>query len=141
MPEGSNNPFGIKAVGSQPFVEAWTHETVHGKDVQVRAKFRKFGSINEAFVEHARLLANAGPYAHARTFLNDPDAFARALTGVYATADNYGDGLVNEMKALNLYQYDVRPKKQDTAPAPITEKTLPPQPEPTEERLKSIWNQ
>jgi flagellum-specific peptidoglycan hydrolase FlgJ len=118
MPKDSNNPFGIKAAGNQPFVEARTHETVGGKDVEVTAKFRKFGSIGEAFDEHARLLATARPYANARNFASDPDAFARALTGVYATAPRYGDILIREMKAHNLYQYDLKPGQQDAAKTP-----------------------
>jgi Mannosyl-glycoprotein endo-beta-N-acetylglucosaminidase len=106
MPAGSNNPFGIKAVGNQPFVEAHTHETIKGKDVVIVARFRKFGSIADAFDSHGRLLGTAKPYEHARTLVGDPDAFADALTGVYATAPNYGSVLKNLMKKYNLYQYD-----------------------------------
>lgn len=106
MPAGSNNPFGIKAVGNQPFVEAHTHESIKGKDVEIVARFRKFDSIADAFDAHGRLLATAKPYEHARTLASDPDAFADALTGVYATAPNYGAVLKSLMKKYNLYQYD-----------------------------------
>lgn len=106
MPSGSNNPFGIKAVGGQPYVEAHTHEVVHGKTITIVAKFRKFASINDAFDEHGRLLATDKHYVHARTVARDPDAFADALTGVYATAPNYGAILKRTMKSFNLYQYD-----------------------------------
>jgi hypothetical protein len=71
-----------------------------------RAHFRKFASLNEAFDQHGELLATARPYAHARTLVNDPNAFADALTGVYATDPNYGSLLKSLMRSHNLYQYD-----------------------------------
>lgn len=106
MPTGSNNPFGIKALAGQPYVESQTHEVINGKDIIVIAKFRKFASINEAFDQHGKLLATASPYAHARTLVGNPNAFADALTGVYATDPYYGTSLKRIMKAYNLYQYD-----------------------------------
>jgi len=106
MPSGSNNPFGIKAVAGEPFVEAQTREVIDGKDVTIKAKFRKFASMNDAFDQHGRLLATAKPYAHARTLIGNPDAFADALTGVYATDPNYGTLLKRIMKTHDLYQYD-----------------------------------
>jgi hypothetical protein len=106
MPSGSSNPFGIKATGSDPFVEASTREVVNGQDVTIVAKFRKFASIDDAFDQHGRLLATARPYAQARTQIGNPDAFADALTGVYATDPNYGTALKGIMKTYNLYQYD-----------------------------------
>jgi hypothetical protein len=106
MPVDSNNPFGIKAAAGQPFVEANTHEVNRGQSVRVVARFRKFASLNEAFDQHGKLLATASPYAHAQTLSDDPDAFADALTGVYATDPNYGSLLKSLMKSHNLYQYD-----------------------------------
>ncbi len=106
MPTGSNNPFGIKAVDTQPFVEASTKEYVKGQWITVQAKFRKFDSLDDAFEEHGQLLATGKPYANARKHLDDPDAFADALTGVYATDPDYGGKLKRTMKANKLYQYD-----------------------------------
>jgi hypothetical protein len=106
MPKGSNNPFGIKAVGNQPYVEAHTREVINGKDVTIVARFRAFDSMNDAFDQHGRLLATAKPYAHARTVVDNPDAFADALTGVYATDPRYGSVLKSAMTKYNLYQYD-----------------------------------
>lgn len=106
MPAGSNNPFGIKATAGDPYVEAHTREVVHGKSITIVAKFRKFASLNDAFNDHGRLLATASPYAHARTLASDPNAFADALTGVYATDPNYGTALKRIMKSHNLYRYD-----------------------------------
>jgi len=100
MPAGSNNPFGIKARNGDPYVEAWTTEHVGGKDVRVVQRFRAFSSLDEAFEAHGRLLANGRPYANARTHLNDPAAFANALTGVYATDPNYGTKLISQFPRL-----------------------------------------
>jgi flagellum-specific peptidoglycan hydrolase FlgJ len=106
MPYGSNNPFGIKAAQGQPYVEAHTREVVSGKDVTIVARFRKFDSIAQAFDEHGRLLANHRAYVRAMKVADNPDAFADALTGVYATDPRYGTVLKAAMKRYNLYQYD-----------------------------------
>ena len=106
MPRDSNNPFGIKASKGQPFVEAMTREVINGQNVMVRAKFRKYDSIAQAFDEHGRLLATRRPYAHAMSLAGNPDAFADALTGVYATDPRYGTILKLIMKKYNLYRYN-----------------------------------
>lgn len=100
MPRGSNNPFGIKAREGQPYVEAMTTEHVNGRDIRIVQKFRKFSSMDEAFDEHARLLATGRPYAHARQFENNPTAFAGALQGVYATDPNYAAKLTRQFPTL-----------------------------------------
>lgn len=110
MPKGSNNPFGMKAVAGQPSVVVPTREYIGGKFVIVRAAFRVFASLAEAFSEHGRLLAQAKPYAKAREKLPDPFAFADALTGVYATDPKYGEKLKTLIRAYNLTQYDRAPK-------------------------------
>jgi flagellum-specific peptidoglycan hydrolase FlgJ len=111
MPPGSNNPFGIKAAPGEPFVIAQTAEYVNGKQVFVQAKFRKFDTLADAFDRHGKLLATAQVYAKARHVATDPDAFARALQGVYATDPQYANKLIARMKQYNLYKYDlVRPK-------------------------------
>ena len=106
MPPGSLNPFGYKAVAGQPSVMVRTHEYIHGRYVSILAPFRKFASLAEAFDEHGRLLATAQPYAAARAKLPNADAFADALTGVYATDPHYGATLKSVMRGGNLYQYD-----------------------------------
>jgi flagellum-specific peptidoglycan hydrolase FlgJ len=106
MPRGSNNPFGIKAGKGQPFVEAQTREVIGGKSVTVVAKFRKFDSMAQAFDEHGRLLATSRYYTRAMSLAANPDSFADALTGVYATDPRYGSVLKSVMRKDNLYQYD-----------------------------------
>ena len=106
MPAGSNNPFGIKATPGQPSVMASTREEIHGRSVYIKAPFRAFTSINEAFDEHGKLLANHPAYALARAHLTDPDAYARALTGHYATDSQYGEKLISFIRNNELYQYN-----------------------------------
>lgn len=108
MPPGSNNPFGIKAGAGQPSVTVRTREVdKHGHDYFINAPFRKFATIAEAFDEHGRLLATSSHYAGARSKLPDADAFADALTGVYATDPHYGALLKSVMHGGNFHQYDL----------------------------------
>jgi len=106
MPPGSNNPFGIKARPGDPFVTVRTREQDRdGHDYFIETAFRKFGSIAEAFDAHGALL-NKPVYARARAALPDPDRFADALTGVYATDRGYGKALRAVMHGSNFCQYD-----------------------------------
>ncbi|HLJ50455.1 MAG TPA: glucosaminidase domain-containing protein [Bryobacteraceae bacterium] len=106
MPPGSNNPFGIKAAGNEPFVESRTHEVIHGRTITITAKFRKFDSLDQAFFEHGSLLANSPHYHQVMALKDNPTAFADALTGVYATAPNYGTELKSLMQQYNLCRYE-----------------------------------
>lgn len=106
MPPGSNNPFGIKAVGDQPSVESATREVIKGESITIEAKFRAFDSLTQAFEEHGRLLATAPVYKEAMKQVDNPDAFADALTGVYATDPNYGFTLKWVMQNYGMSQYD-----------------------------------
>jgi hypothetical protein len=109
MPPDSNNPFGIKAVGDQPGVEAKTREVVSGQDITIQAKFRKFATISEAFDQHGKLLATNNVYKPAMAKKDDPEAFADALTGVYATDPQYGTTLKYVMKTYNFTMHDPPP--------------------------------
>lgn len=107
MPSRSNNPFGIKAARGQQFVMASPQEeTRDHKMVPIMAPFRFFASMDEAFDQHGRLLAKHPAYKLARQYLNNPDAYARALTHHYASDDGYGEKLVKNMKTYNLYKYN-----------------------------------
>ncbi len=97
MPVGSNNPFGIKAKAGQPFVESETKEFIDGEMQTVKQKFAKFDSLEDAFDAHAKLLATGAAYADARKQKGDPQAFADALTGTYATDPQYGQKLKSLM--------------------------------------------
>lgn len=106
MPPDSHNPFGIKAAAGQPFVMCMTTEHINGRDIRVAQNFRKFDTLTDAFDLHGKLLATSHYYATAMTMVDDPNSFAHALTGVYATDPKYGVKLITIMKAQNLYQYD-----------------------------------
>ena len=108
MPPGSNNPFGIKAVGNQPSVMANTWEvTKDGRRVREVQPFRKFASIDEAFDRHAKLLATAKPYEDARRTLPNAVEFARAIGPRYATDPDYGETISKIITSNNLTAYDV----------------------------------
>ena len=107
MPPGSNNPFGIKARPGDPAVTVQTREVDgNGNSYYINAPFRKFNSIAEAFDFHGELLATSGHYKAAMAAAGDPNAFADALTGVYATDPHYGTALKQIMKGSDLYQLD-----------------------------------
>jgi Mannosyl-glycoprotein endo-beta-N-acetylglucosaminidase len=106
MPPGSNNPFGIKATAQQDAVDSGTHEVVNGETITITARFRKFDSLADAFDQHGKLLATASPYTRAMKVTQDPDAFADALTGVYATDPNYGFTLKWVIKNYGFAQFD-----------------------------------
>jgi peptidoglycan hydrolase-like protein with peptidoglycan-binding domain len=106
MPPGSNNPFGIKARRGDPSVSTGTDEVINGRRIRIRAGFRAFASIADAFDHHGRLLATGRPYRNARGALPDPDAFADALTGVYATDPSYGRKLRSLMGANSFYRFN-----------------------------------
>lgn len=108
MPPGSNNPFGMKtrAGKNDPFVSITTKEWSRLRGYyNVVQNFRKFDSIAAAFTAHADLLLQP-VYAKARAKLPDVDAFADALTSVYATDPNYGKSLRAVIHGSNLLQYD-----------------------------------
>jgi flagellum-specific peptidoglycan hydrolase FlgJ len=106
MPPSSNNPFGIKAVADQPAVESATREVIAGASINISARFRKFESLTEAFDQHGKLLATAAVYKPAMAKALDPDAFADALTGVYATDPQYGFTLKWVIHNYSFTKYD-----------------------------------
>lgn len=107
MPSGSNNPFGIKAVNGMQSVTSYTKEYLNGKWVTIPQHFAKFATIGLAFDYHARMLATSPYYVKAMHAMN-PQAFAQALQGVYATDPQYASKLLGLMHVYNLYQYDVK---------------------------------
>jgi flagellum-specific peptidoglycan hydrolase FlgJ len=71
------------------------------------SEFRVYRNVAESITDHARLLATSAAYHQAMASRHRPDAFANALTGVYATDPQYGANLITIMRRYNLYQYDV----------------------------------
>jgi len=124
MPPDSFNPFGIKAVGDQPAVKVRTREVdKFGRSYYINAPFRKFKDFTEAFDQHGKLLGTRPQYAKARKCLPDIEAFAHALTGVYATDPKYGEMLCTIMRQSKLYQYNrgTAPVKPELVLVPVVE--------------------
>ena len=102
-----HNLFGIKGTGPAGSVPLPTQEYENGQLVTQSASFRVYRDITESIDDHGRLLATSGYYQQAMAKHEDPDAFATALTGVYATDPKYGAKLIKLMRQYHLYRYDV----------------------------------
>jgi flagellum-specific peptidoglycan hydrolase FlgJ len=101
-----HNLFGIKGTGPAGSDELPTQEVINGQLVNLSASFQIYENIAQSIDAHGRLLAHSGDYANAMTQSKDPNAFAAALTGVYATDPTYGAKLIQLMKQYDLYRYD-----------------------------------
>ena len=98
----SFNVFGIKADRSWrgPVTEATTTEFVDGVAQRARAKFRRYGSYQEAFSDYARFIVTNPRYSAARS-QKDPASAAHALQRAgYASDPDYASKLVRVMKRL-----------------------------------------
>jgi Mannosyl-glycoprotein endo-beta-N-acetylglucosaminidase len=101
-----HNLFGVKGTGPAGRDMQPTQEYENGIWVTRTAPFRVYHNIAESIADHGRLLATSQAYQHAMANRQVPDAFAAALTGVYATDPNYGSNLITLMRLYNLYRYD-----------------------------------
>jgi flagellum-specific peptidoglycan hydrolase FlgJ len=101
-----NNLFGIKGTGSAGSVTYQTSEYEGGRWVTIDASFRAYHNFAESIEDHAALLATSGYYTRAMANRDSADAFANALTGVYATDPHYGAILIALMRTYDLYRYD-----------------------------------
>ena len=94
----SYNVFGIKATPSWTgrTVEVMTTEVINGQAHKVMAKFRAYGSYDEAFRDYARLISSNERYAKvvAQAQSGNAVGFARGLQQAgYATDPAYADKL------------------------------------------------
>ncbi|MGI8446185.1 MAG: glucosaminidase domain-containing protein, partial [Streptosporangiaceae bacterium] len=113
-----HNLFGIKGTGPAGSVPLPTQEYVNGQPVSTSASFRVYHDVAESIADHGRLLAGSGYYQQAMANTGNPDKFAAALTGVYATDPNYGANLTSLMRRYDLYQYgSARQAQQAHEPA------------------------
>jgi flagellum-specific peptidoglycan hydrolase FlgJ len=101
-----NNLFGIKGAGPAGSVLRPTQEYENGQFVTVNAQFRAYRNVLQSITDHGLLLATGSSYRQAMADRRSPDAFANALTGVYATDPNYGTSLITIMRQYNLYRFD-----------------------------------
>lgn len=102
----AHNLFGIKGTGPAGHQILATLEYEHGQRVRRQASFRAYHTVAESIADHGRLLATSHYYRQAMADRHDPNAFAAALTGVYATDPGYGANLIRLMRHYDLYRYD-----------------------------------
>ncbi|MEJ5999994.1 flagellar assembly peptidoglycan hydrolase FlgJ [Paucibacter soli] len=92
----SFNVFGIKATPgwSGKVAEVQTTEYIDGKPQKVSAKFRAYGSYDEAFKDYARLIGSNERYREVVAKAGTAEGFARGLQKAgYATDPDYADKL------------------------------------------------
>lgn len=112
MPPGSNNPFGIKARPGEPYVIATTTEYIGGRKITTQAKFKKYASIEEAILDHLRVVSNK---RYTGIMGSDYKTAAQVLQrGGYATSPSYARDLITTIEANNFQAYDSK-----TAPVQI----------------------
>jgi flagellar protein FlgJ len=97
-PDGSTsfNVFGIKAGSSWkgPVTEVTTTEVIGGQARKVKAKFRAYGSYEEAFTDYAKMMKNNPRYAKVVDSSSSAQGFAQGLQKAgYATDPAYADKL------------------------------------------------
>ncbi len=101
-----NNLFGIKGDGPAGSDSQPTQEYENGQWVTISAAFRVYNNVAQSIDDHAQLLATSGYYTRAMADRSNPNEFANALTGVYATNPSYGGDLIQIMQQYDLYRYD-----------------------------------
>jgi Mannosyl-glycoprotein endo-beta-N-acetylglucosaminidase len=122
-----HNLFGIKGAGPTGRDMLPTREYENGVWVTRTAPFRVYHTVAESIEDHGRLLATDPAYRHAMASRGRPDAFATALTGVYATDPGYGASLIALMRLYNLYRYDAATPSAASPPdAPAGAPDAPP---------------
>jgi hypothetical protein len=113
-----HNLFGIKGTGPAGSDMQPTREYENGIWVTRTAPFRAYHNIAESIEDHSQLLATGAAYQPAMANRHLPDAFATALTGVYATDPDYGSSLIALMQLYHLYRYDSATPTSSQATAP-----------------------
>ncbi len=101
-----NNLFGIKGTGPAGSHLLPAREYENGQWITITAPFRVYRDVAESIDDHGRLLATSPQYSQAMAVRDDPNAFAAALTGTYATDPHYGATLINLMRQYDLYRFD-----------------------------------
>jgi flagellum-specific peptidoglycan hydrolase FlgJ len=114
-----HNLFGIKGTGPAGRDMRPTREYENGVWVTLDAPFRVYHNVAESIEDHSQLLATDPAYQHAMANRHEPDAFAAALTGVYATDPDYGSSLIALMRLYHLYRYDSAAPAGSQATAPV----------------------
>lgn len=101
-----NALFGLKGTGPAGSNMRRVVEYRNGHRFTRVDPFRAYHSYAESLEDHASLLANSRHYAKAREVSEDPDAFARALQGTYASDPRYAQKLSRFMDDYLLRRYN-----------------------------------
>ncbi len=128
------NLFGMKGTGPAGSEALPTQEYENGQWITTTVPFRVYHNFAESIDDHGRLLADSGYYGQAMAVRRAPNAFASALTGVYATDPGYGAKLISLMRQYNLYQYDAGTPAAGTAAKPKPRPTARHRPTPAPAR-------
>ena len=80
-----HNLFGIKGTGPAGSDPLPTQEYQNGQLVATTSSFRVYNNTAESIDDHGKLLATSGYYGKSMADRRNPNAFAQALTGIYAT--------------------------------------------------------
>jgi flagellum-specific peptidoglycan hydrolase FlgJ len=132
-----HNLFGIKGSGPAGSDLLRTQEHLNGQLVTRTTSFRVYRNAAESIDDHGRLLATTEYYRQPMAHRHDPNAFAKALTGVYATDPGYGAKLIDLMRRYDLYRYDAAAPAgasggaEPSTPIPGTPAPITPAPTPT----------
>lgn len=108
----AKNLFGVKAGRS------WKGETIslptteyyQGKPVRVMARWRKYNSYLDAFLDLAKVYYN-GLYDEALPYRRDPREFIHRAGKVYATDPNYAEKVIALIDRYQLDKYDIPPEQ------------------------------
>jgi flagellum-specific peptidoglycan hydrolase FlgJ len=125
-----HNLFGIKGAGPAGSDLLPTQEYEGGQPVTRMASFRAYDNFAQSIEDHGKLLATSGYYGQAMAERQDPNAFATALTGVYATDPDYGPKLIGLMRTYDLYRYDAATPAVSPGTAAPHDATVPGPPAP-----------
>jgi flagellum-specific peptidoglycan hydrolase FlgJ len=101
-----HNLFGMKGSGPAGSIARPSLEYENGQWITLNSSFRVYHDVAQSIDDHGEHLASDEAYQHAMSYTHNPDAFAAALTGVYATDPSYGAKLIALMRQYDLYQYD-----------------------------------
>lgn len=98
------NIFGIKGKGPAGTSSQGTWEVYNGRRVNINANFARYNNFHEAVMLHGKLFHNGYYDKAVRQFAQDrdPHAFARNITGTYATDPGYGRKLSEIMRTYGL---------------------------------------
>ena len=125
----ANNLFGMKADDSwqgATYSSKTREEDKNGKSYYVTAKFRKYDTYQDSFDDNGqklRLGVTWQPERYKGAWLENAASYAdatKALTGTYATANNYNTILNTRITTSNLTQYD--PKISNTSKSYVVKK-------------------